>query len=171
MSLFGKAFDSLDEETKHAIIDSLEERKQRYTQALSNRKYQRAKVVLLGDTPGPGRPTEEGYHHTPFYSTKNSSLWVNKLLAQCSIKETDLYWFNTTLADGSLLDPQVIYDILRKNKDAVVVCLGGNAEKWLRTSAQWSGEYHKVFHPQAWKRFYSKKPYPLIDILKTACST
>lgn len=163
----GPAFEKLDDALKNKLISSLQERKNRYIGALHQKIFTGAKFILLGDTPGPGRPTALGYHHTPFYSVKNSSLWINKLLAENHIEETDLYWFNTTLADGTALDPSLIEDIAKKNSQVKVICLGGRAEIWLLKTAGWTREYHKVLHPQAWKRFHSGKPYPLIDHLKS----
>lgn len=163
-STFGGAFDRLDRELQRSILKRLTLRRTRYMRAM-NMETRSTEVILLGDTPGPGRPTATGYHHTPFYSTKNSSLWINKLLSDHGVPETSLLWYNTTLADGSPLDRNLINIQLKHNPQAVVICLGGNAEKWFKKNFQ-GVEYHKVFHPQAWKRFHSKEPYPLLGHLQ-----
>lgn len=165
MSAFGAAFDRLDRDTQMGICKRLSLRKSRYRTAMAG-GTKHAEVVLLGDTPGPQRLTAPGYHHTPFYSTKNSSLWLNLLLTQQHIPETSLLWFNTTLADGSTLDPAILKAHLEVAAPPEVICLGANAEKWLRAT-QIEHPYHKVHHPQAWKRFHSSQPYPLIDLLKS----
>lgn len=165
-STFGAAFDKLGSEAQRSILRALVERRKRYTRAM-RMEHVAARVILLGDTPGPGRPTDPNYHHTPFYSTKNSSLWVNRLLWEHGIPEADLLWFNTTLADGHPLDSRILSKQLRSNP--TVICLGGNAEKWFkqRFTDKQNG-YIKVHHPQAWKRFHSKERYPLVDHLKCA---
>jgi hypothetical protein len=159
-SIFGAAFDKLDKEVQRSIAKKLQHRRKRYMRAMQGESLY-TEVVLLGDTPGPGKPDTPNYHHTPFYSTKNSSLWINKLLVEHSIPETSLLWFNTTLADGSPLDPDIFNRQLKGGP--VVICLGGAAEKWLLKTANYKNSYHKVFHPQAWKRFHSKEKYPLLD--------
>lgn len=162
-SPFGAAFDRLEVEVQRSIIKSLLLRKTRYLKAIGGKRVE-TKVILLGDTPGPGRPNDPNYHHTPFYSTKNSSLWINRLLWEHGISEQNLLWFNTTLADGTPLDSRVFFK--QVTKDPLVVCLGGNAEKWLKQHTLYRAPYQKVHHPQAWKRFHSKEHYPLIDLLE-----
>ena len=164
-SLFGAAFDKLDREVQRALAKKLQHRRTRYLKAMHGQTVH-TEVILLGDTPGPGRPDKPGYHHTPFYSTKNSSLWINRLLWEHGVPETSLLWFNTTLADGTPLDPAIFKRQLSTNP--LVVCLGGNAEKWLTKTAAHDGHFVKVHHPQAWKRFHSKEHYPLIDYLEDA---
>jgi hypothetical protein len=161
-STFGAAFDKLDQEVKRGVLKALQHRRRRYLKAMSGQGVN-TEVILFGDTPGPARPTDPSYHHTPFYSTKNSSLWINRLLWEHGIPETSLLWFNTTLADGTKLDPSIVRRCLKNNP--VLFALGGNAATWLDAAGL---GYTKVFHPQAWKRFHSKKHYPLIDFLEEA---
>lgn len=162
-SIFGAAFDKLEKDVQRELIANLMTRKKRYMKAMGGGSV-KTKVILLGDTPGPGRPTHSNYHHTPFYSTKNSSLWVNCLLRDHRIPECDLLWFNTTLADGTKLDASIVKRCLEGNP--VVISLGGNAKKWLEHNLSGYPLTAGVFHPQAWKRFHSKEHYPLIDILE-----
>lgn len=163
-SIFGAAFDKLDREVQRGISKRLQHRRTRYLKAMAGQTVH-SEVILLADAPGPGRPDTPGYHHTPFYSTKNSSLWINKLLVEHDIPETCLLWFNTTLADGTKLDRQVIERQIKKNPSCLIVCLGGNAHKWFRM--HYPDEQHSlVHHPQAWKRFHSKEPYPLMNLLQ-----
>lgn len=164
-SIFGAAFDKLPSLTQEDIRRQLTIRKFRYLRALKRGYDGGIKAVIIGDTPGPGRPNDPRYHHTPFYSTKNSSLWLNQQLVEAKIDESHLLWFNAKLADGTDLPDHHLTDVLRLNPR--IICLGNNAEVWVRRVAPTS-VYTKVFHPQYAKRFRSKEPYALIDILKEA---
>lgn len=166
-SIFGAAFDKLDREMQSGISKRLWHRRRQYLKAMSCQAVS-AEIILLGDAPGPGRPTTPGYHHTPFYSTKNSSLWLNKLLVEHRVPETSLLWFNTTLADGTRLDPKIVDKQLRSNTSPLVICLGGNASKWFSEHFSEYAPVSTVYHPQAWKRFHSKDPYPLMGVLQQA---
>lgn len=163
-STFGGAFDKLDLRLQRSIISNLVVRKRRYLTAMGGAAVE-CKAVLLGDTPGPGRPEDPRYHHTPFYSTKNSSLWINCQLVEEGIQETDLLWFNTTLANGSPLDETIVRRQLQTESKPLVVCLGNNAKKWFSCRFHGYSQVATVFHPQAWKRFHSKQRYPLLDVL------
>jgi len=161
----GPAFDRLPVETQKKIARQLEIRKDNYLLALSRAYSCDVKVVILGDKPGPGRPTDPGWHHTPFYSTRQSSLWLNRLLVDCGIDEHDLLWFNVEHANGKPLDPIHLRDLERFRP--TFICLGGQAEMWMRRNAPTS-RYEKVFHPQFVRRFKSREPYELIDLIKKA---
>lgn len=161
-SIFGAAFDKLPGETQRGIRQALQLRRLKYMKAM-NRGYSDTKFVLLADTPGPGRPNTPGYHHTPFYSTKNSSLYINKMLVEAGANEADFQWFNTTLADGTALDPIHLQDLMRFKPK--IICLGGKAENWLLKTTDCQLAYGKVHHPQAWKRFHGSERYPLLDLL------
>lgn len=163
MSTFGAAFDKLPHEHQRAYIKAMSTRKLIYMEALRRGYRGTTKAVIIGDTPGPGRPTDPHYHHTPFYSTKHSSFWLNRQLVEAGIDESTLLWFNAQLADGSMLDGVHIQDVMRL--EPKFICLGGNAEKWFRSVAPTS-EYVKIYHPQYAKRFRSKEEYELIAILK-----
>ena len=163
-SIFGAAYDKLPSSTQEGIRRALLIRRFRYLQAIQQRGYSgETKAVIIGDTPGPGRPTQPNYHHTPFYSTKNSSLWLNRQLVEAGIDEKHLLWFNAQLADGTYLPGHHLKDLAHINPRVFV--LGGNAEMWVRRVAPHL-PYTKVFHPQYAKRFRSKEPYELIDLLK-----
>lgn len=164
-STFGAAFDKLDRETQLKIIANLRVRMRRYVMAMSRGYVEATKVVIVGDTPGPGRPTATGYHHTPFYSTKNSSLFVNQKLVEAGIPEESLLWYNSTLADGTKLPAHHILDLERYSPKFIL--LGGNAEKWFTAVAP-GLHYVKVFHPAYAKRFHAHEPYALIDEVRKA---
>ena len=58
--------------------------------------------------------------------------------------------------------PKVFYDG-HWHKPKQIVCLGKVAEKWAKKNG-W--EFVSFPHPQYWKRFKSKEPYPLIEFLR-----
>lgn len=163
-STFGAAFDALDHTTQSCIITSLCLRRRNYENAKAGARWEQAKIILIGDRPGPGaKNLPAGHHHTPFYSTKNSSLWLNRQLVEHGIQESNLVWLNAYDLHGTPAPADLIADWTSNPK---LVVLGGNAEKWLLKVAP-GCTYEKVHHPQAWKRFHSKKPYPLVDVLRT----
>lgn len=159
-SIFGAAFDRLPVETQRGITTSLRIRKNAYLAALRGERWN-VKVVLVGDRPGNGaKLLPANHHHTPFYSTKNSSLWLNRQLIEAQIDEDKLVWMNAADMHGTPFSIELAQDWLG---DPLVVALGGNAEKWLKSGGI---ECVKVHHPQAWKRFHSKQEYPLIPLLR-----
>ena len=165
MSTFGAAFDKLPHEIQRDICARLNIRRKLYLAALkcTNEYTTGIKVVIIGDTPGPGRPNDPNFHHTPFYSTKNSSLWLNRQLTEAGIPEKSLLWFNAVHANGDELDPFCIRPFAAEG--AKIVVLGGNAEKWFKSNFH-GHSYTKVYHPQFAKRFRSTEPYALIEHLK-----
>jgi hypothetical protein len=161
---FGAAFLALSKEDRRDYSRRLQLRRFKYVRATMANLFGPAAVVLLGDTPGPQRPTDPRYHHTPFYSTKNSSFWINRLLQTSDIPEEPLIWYNTTHANGAPLDAPCV----TAYPEAAVIALGANAEKWAKLNGI---ACQRVHHPQAWKRFHSAEEYPLIPLLKSLCST
>lgn len=166
-STFGAAFDKLDSDVQRQFCQNMNIRRDWYRGVMGGCMGQQTmahiEAVILGDTPGPGRPNDPDYHHTPFYSTKNSSLWMNKQLVEAGIDERKLMWFNTTLADGTPLEQGKVTQFFKYNPK--IICLGGNAEMWVRRIAP-TPVYVTVYHPQYAKRFKGKEPYALIELLK-----
>ena len=120
-------------------------------------------IVLVGDRPGPGAPKDPTYHHTPFYSTKNSSAWLNIQLLRENIPEEQLLWINAYDKDGVPNDPTILLNL----KPGAIIALGGNAAKWLKGVCGLDArQFAETYHPQYWKRFRSGERYPLIDLLK-----
>jgi hypothetical protein len=117
-----------------------------------------AKFLIVGDRPGPSAPKLKDYHHTPFYSLKHCSGWLNYLLEENGISEESLVWMNAYDVNGIKFDSNKI-----KGLKCEIIALGSNAEKWLISNEIRS--YSKSYHPQYWKRFKSKERYPLIDLL------
>jgi len=159
-STFGAAFDKLPHKLQQGICRSLVLRKQNYLAAQAGKRWKQMRVILVGDRPGDGaKKLPANHHHTPFYSTKNSSLWLNKQLEELGVHENDVLWLNSADLNGVPTDPK----LLEGWGKHTIIALGGNASKWLEEH----GKPHlKVFHPQAWKRFHSKEPYPLLGHLQ-----
>jgi hypothetical protein len=106
---------------------------------------------------------EKNKHHAPFCSTKACSGWLNKLLCEANIDEKDLFWVNALDNDGTPVDLGSMHAHLKPGK---VFALGKVAERQL---AVYNVTYTAFAHPQYWKRFKSKQPYPLIDELRRCC--
>jgi len=160
-------YDALPSDTKRAILHRLKVRKDTYLKLLAGKRLRTPKVLLIGDRPGPGAPTQEGYHHTPFYSVLNCSGWLNLKLQQAEIDEKDLVWINAYDRHGKPLPWQVLKQL---PKDIYMFALGGNAKKWMFTALEelcdgrW--KFRQTYHPQFWKRFHHNQPYPLIEDLQ-----
>lgn len=150
-------FKDLTEKQKDAVQQRLETRREIY-QKLLRREQVEVKVLIIGDRPGPAAPQDPEYHHTPFYSIKHCSGWLNALLEVNNIPEENLLWINAFDTKGQLFDMSYIETV----EFDYIVALGGNAEKWCIKNKMY---YTKVTHPQYHKRFENKKPYPLIDVL------
>ena len=152
------AFTKLDRPTKLKVLKSLKLRKNRFKAILQGQPVS-AKVLIVGDRPGPAAPKTSTYHHTPFYSVKHCSGWLNEQLATTGICEADLVWLNS--ADWQGIDYPA--EILQRISVTEIVALGGNAAKWLSAAKQ---DFHRVDHPQFHKRFKNKHTYPLFGLLK-----
>ena len=115
------------------------------------------KILIVGDRPGPSAPIDPNYHHTPFYSMKHCSGWLNKLLDGSGIDENKLLWINTYDKDGipNKISPHSL-------KPSKIIALGGNASKWVKS---FKVSFTSTYHPQYWKRFRNKEIYPLLNIL------
>ena len=155
------SYAALTASDKQQIASRLDTRKQIYTGIL-NSELETVEVLLIGDRPGPSAPRDDLYVHTPFFSVKHCSGWLNALLHANSIPEQRLAWINSSDRVGTPLN----FDIVKKLKPSVILALGGNAERWLIKNG--CSSYIKVDHPQYWKRFKNSEPYPLVDVLKTA---
>ncbi len=121
----------------------------------------RKSILLVGDRPGPSAPKEPHYHHTPFYSTKHCSGWLNNALETEDIPEKKLVWVNSADEGGKPYDISMV-----KHLDPrVIIALGGKAAQWLEKNG--ITNYIPCKHPQYWKRFHNKERYPLLDLLRT----
>jgi hypothetical protein len=132
-----------------------------YSEVIIRQKYELAhgRILLVGDRPGPSRPNDAHYHFTPFFSLKNSSMWLNKQLEKYQIDEAALAWLNSTRFDDTPENIQLI-TLLRPSK---IIALGEAASQWLDQH-----EHVRVNHPQYQKRFLSTQQYQLIQLLVDA---
>lgn len=163
-STFGAAFDRLARDEQRAFFLQMRTRKLNYMSGLAGKRWE-AQAILVGEKPGNGAKVQPpGFHHTPFYSSKNSSLWLNLLLLRAGIKEEQLFWINS--ADMNGVPSSTSH--LEGWGGAKIIALGNLAEKWISSAGK---SCTKFYHPQAWKRFHSKEEYPLIAHLKEICST
>lgn len=160
------SYPSLSSEDKKAVAERLETRKEMYVEAMTNAFTKHKHLILLiGDRPGPAAPLDPSYHHTPFYSTKYCSGWLNAALHLSRIPEHELIWINSADKDGNPTNKQ----ILRRLCPDTIICLGGNAEKWMKNASETLDAfytYYKFDHPQYHKRFKNSEEYPLIKFLR-----
>lgn len=117
-------------------------------------------ILIVGDRPGPSAPKDPIYHHTPFYSTKHCSGWLNAALEVEGISEKNLVWINSADQHGE----DTPFDMVERLKPDAIIALGGNAEKWLKKNG--CNLFIKVPHPQYHKRFRNSERYELLDVLK-----
>lgn len=120
-----------------------------------------ARVLIVGDRPGPRASNDPLCHGTPFYGDKFSGGYVNRLLDAAHIDENSLMWVNAYSQAGVPTDGRILFC---KPWDEVIV-LGNNADVW--ASKRGVTRYTKIEHPQAHRRFnQSKYQYPLIQLLQ-----
>lgn len=159
-------FNTLPSRDRKGILQNLEVRKDRYEHFVlagrkATKKMAAPEVLIVGDRPGPSAPLEPDYHHTPFYSVKHCSGWLNELLWQWRIDESRLLWLNAYYKDGIPFDKEVLRRNKPKDDDEFpkIIALGGNAEKWLKRNGYTN--FLKANHPQFHKRFKNKEQYML----------
>jgi len=149
----------LDAAAKEAIQERLELRKTIFE------KFKQGKlnggILIVGDRPGPSAPKEPGYHHTPFYSTKHCSGWLNAALHVEGISETNLVWINSVDEKGQETDHRLV----ERLEPESIIALGGNAASWVMKHGLLN--FIKVTHPQFHKRFKNSERYELLDLLAT----
>lgn len=150
-----RAFDRLDPVVQAAIRMRVELRKQFF---LDETRDQRQLILLVGERPAPDAPDDDRFHFTPFGAEHHSSLWLNLQLHQAGIPEDRLAWANAYDRKGvatglAAFSPPFLFR----------VALGRAAHDVLKS---YELEHCTLHHPQAWKRFRSKEPYPLIDLIR-----
>lgn len=151
-------FSKLESLMQFKILRRITLRKKKYVD-FSNGNSCTPKILLIGDRPGPSAPQSNSYHHTPFYSVKHCSGWLNLQLEINSVPESDLLWINSADYDGTPTNLSLLENCYSNE----VIALGHNAARWF---SSYGKPFIKLDHPQYWKRFKSKEAYPLIDYLK-----
>jgi len=155
------SYSSLNEIGKHAVSQRLVLRKNIYLNALKGVCAIKDPILIVGDRPGPSAPREETYHHTPFYSIKHCSGWLNAALHIEQIPEEKLVWINSADKDGIDTD----FNVIKCINPGTIIALGANARKWLNKNGVARFEY--THHPQYHKRFRNTERYDLLDKLKS----
>jgi hypothetical protein len=115
----------------------------------------KCEIILVGEKPSRSSPFRKTL---PFLDFTASSGWLNRHLDQNGINENSLLWVNAYNLDDSPNDSNII-----KNLESPVICLGSKAHHWC---ALHGIKAFKTYHPQYWKRFRLKEPYPLIEMIK-----
>ena len=114
-------------------------------------------IAIIGEKPAAQSPLQKSY---PFLDVTGSSGWLNAALNRTKAREDRLFWINARNLDDSENNPEILNTLNPKS----IICLGKVAEAW----AKQNGWKHTCFpHPQYWKRFKAKEPYPLIDFLNS----
>lgn len=162
------SYPKLTEAEKQQVMLNLVQRRKRFEVCILKGKEKPAgKVVLVGDRPGPAAPLEPDYHHTPFYSTKHCSGWLNTLLFKSGIEESDLIWINAFDKDGNPTDYKVLERVTPTDfyigGPAPIIALGGNAAKWLKKGGY--DNFVQTTHPQYHKRFRNSEQYELPELI------
>ena len=115
-------------------------------------------VLIVGDKPAPSTKMENRVNCVPFASVAHSSLYLNLALDKANILESDLAWVNARDYDDKETESRLLSHEWLK-----IIALGGIAEAWVNKHGK---SCLKIPHPSYWKRFHSKEPYPLIQVLK-----
>lgn len=147
-------YDYVRDPNYEALWDSIEE--QRYPLhplSLQSAGNWNGHIVLVGHNFAE-RKDQDSFYQWPFasFSGEGCSRWLAEQLDRENIVEDTLMWLNS---DQNL---EVIHEL----KYDKVIALGDEAAEQLyrlKITAQ------VVPHPQAWKRFNSRRRYPLLDLL------
>lgn len=115
-----------------------------------------APVLLVGDRPSVGRTAQ--LPNWPFISgiATGCSVWLTEKLEEYGIPESSLCWVN---AFDRLGNPT---DLREATRFPRVIALGRNAREALTGVVP----CEQAYHPQYWKRFHSRKPYQLIQLIR-----
>lgn len=113
-------------------------------------------ILLIGEQASDPKNAPE---QRPFCSSKGCSGWLNSLFETEGFPEERLFWLNALNNDGSKVNLAEYLSVL---KPSHVIALGKVAE---RSCVDQGVTFEKCYHPQYWKRFQSKKRYPLLDLL------
>lgn len=111
-----------------------------------------AKILLVGEKFADHK-NQDPLYQAPFvsFSGDGCSRWFTQLLEDAEIGEDQLCWINSD---------QLTAEVRFEHR---VVALGDVASSKL---TELNIRNMSFTHPQAWKRFHPREPYPLIDYLK-----
>ena len=114
-------------------------------------------ILIIGEQ---AANPEKDSHQEPFCSDKGCSGWLNDQLDAADVPEEYLFWVNALNNDGTEID---IATLVENLKPKAVIALGNKAKQLCEKNSL-SADF--VYHPQYWKRFKNKEPYPLIALIK-----
>lgn len=118
--------------------------------------FRRRNILIVGESPG---KNSFGFN-TPFVGS-GSGIWLLKQLEDAEIQEDDLYWINAKNGFGDT----ATQDFIEKLFPRRIITLGNIAKEWASNLADKFEVIHSP-HPQYWRRFKSKQPYPFLQLLK-----
>ena len=118
-------------------------------------------IAVIAEQPAKLSPLSRTY---PFLDIVGCSGWLNRQLVTADVDTDKVFWVNAANYDGSDNDPEILRQINPKR----IICLGKVALKWAKKNG-WN-DVSYFHHPQYWKRFRSKEPYPFIELLSGICS-
>jgi hypothetical protein len=153
----------LSPELQKSLLNRVMYRRYQYTKFWSRDLLpEECNILIVGDRPAPSAPADYSvFWYTPFGALRNSSLYLNLELENAGIDEHDLTWTNSTNISGESLSPAFLDPNRFPWKR--IIALGGHATYWVTSAGH---KCESIPHPSYWKRFHSKEPYPLIDLLK-----
>lgn len=118
-------------------------------------------ILLIGERPSfPKGARQSRDMGQPFCSLNGCSGWLNNLLEEEKIPEEKLFWINALYSNG---DRVALWPYVEVFRPSYVITLGKVAE---RQCTEQDVTHENVPHPQYWKRFQSRKRYPLLDLLR-----
>lgn len=116
--------------------------------------FKKGNILIIGEQSA--KPPLHPIGQDPFCGMKGSSRWLNLQLNENLVDEGELFWINALNLDGSKADVVKIVKLLKPSK---IIALGNVASNSCKEN---NLEHVKIPHPAYWKRFHSKKKYPLI---------
>lgn len=117
-------------------------------------------LLIVGESFGPVKKNDHAYQW-PFgsVSEQGCSTWLTEQLIRANIDELKVAWINA--------DQPYLSDIVPMFRS--VATLGETAKNaaWPYFRKVTGSSFVPFPHPQSWKRFHSKKPYPFYEYLLT----
>lgn len=125
-------------------------------------RFERGVTLIVGER---CNTNTNANYNVPFVGEQGCSPWLAQQLQDYSIDENTLYWVNAYTPEGEVTHPGFV-ELLQPS---LTIALGSDAAMWC-AFAVGADNYVRVSHPQHWRRFNSKKPYPLLQVLHGARS-
>lgn len=112
-------------------------------------------TLLVGEAPSP----RAAFPDYAFVENSGCSLWMAEQLETNFVGERHKFWVNASQASDNILETLM---------PMKVVALGQKAAAWAAERGAGDGleVLHVIAHPQYWKRFMTRKPYRLMEVLR-----